>query len=950
MEGDMTRRFRATVLVLLTACTALFLVCGAAGSTNSPADARVDAFKAALAKQGFIVQEGRLAKFDLVPLCCSGKIPTCLANNAGAPYMAAIMPMAPGQTADSTFPWLFRLGANEAIVIVGRTPPPTAYFSYQPFGSILYSEKTGAREFLNAVHTSGTHEDPFNRDVIIVATADQGIDSRVRAAARSAGYPESILNTSVIPAALLRLGIDTEADEFAFFHRMFLPQSQQDLDNYMNTPQLALRVTLKDSVTSIPFPVPELRVRGTGRTEMDLMPAVEELRKAILQKYGGLQATELTTSVWLADGYDGIQREVNLYGPTRHTIYLRTDPVFKLPDGPDDFVMVYGVNHEATGKATYSNLAAYADPTLLLGVKSDNSRHFAGSATDYLPDDPQVESLYAWKVARNCHGDPHCLEVTLDDCAALDLNTLPDMWMGFRIYLEPETKVGTAFTDVIYDRAIVFSSRPAASPTPTALPGAGADWRTYLDSETGFAISHPPTWSRLALGDPAECGAHALALIGPEGGVMLSWGAPSRGACARGTQKIKVGQGELTACYTKSTDRTEVWDQINLPLSETTAVSARAYTSNANPASREAVLKVLSTLQGPRTSVGLSSPASQPTPTGPPAPAPKKTTTAAARTTPSATRQPTAGPTKIALTTSQPAWQVETLLVAPGEPGRLYALMTNSSGPLWAFPASNVRLMISDDFAKTWDSFPGGLPVPANCMVNVSLDYAAPDALYASTCQGLYVWDRNGKTWAKRSDRLTDAVSVAYGQPNTVWAAAHGDGIIRSTDGAKTWQNVSTGLVTFGGMASLGIDPRDANTLYGIIQPKYAGSYLRRGTAAGNWDTMPTPKDNATIDTGMAIDGASGALYLTTQLPPVELWRSPNPSAANFADVQWELVQTFQPATRVVLLASGWGPQGRALYASIWPSWFDENNPSTDNAALSRSLDGGHTWEELAMP
>ena len=71
--------------------------------------------------------------------------------------------------------------------------------------------------------------------------------------------------------------------------------------------------------------------------------------------------------------------------------------------------------------------------------------------------------------------------------------------------------------------------------------------------------------------------------------------------------------------------------------------------------------------------------------------------------------------------------------------------MKDSSGPLWAFPASNVRLMISDDFAATWAPFPGGLPVPANCMVNVNLDYAASDALYASTCQGLYVWDANGR-------------------------------------------------------------------------------------------------------------------------------------------------------------------------------------------------------------
>ena len=174
---------------------------------------------------------------------------------------------------------------------------------------------------------------------------------------------------------------------------------------------------------------------------------------------------------------------------------------------------------------------------------------------------------------------------------------------------------------------------------------------------------------------------------------------------------------------------------------------------------------------------------------------------------------PSAQPIESPQATPGPAWQVETLLVAPGEPGRLYALMKDSSGPLWAFPASNVRLMISDDYAVTWAPFPGGLPVPAACMVNVNLDYAATDALYASTCQGLYVWDVDGKTWVKRSDRLTDAVAVAFGQPNNVWAAAHGDGVIRSTDGGRTWQDASTGLTTFGGMANLGFDPRQQHAL-----------------------------------------------------------------------------------------------------------------------------------------
>lgn len=349
-------------------------------------------------------------------------------------------------------------------------------------------------------------------------------------------------------------------------------------------------------------------------------------------------------------------------------------------------------------------------------------------------------------------------------------------------------------------------------------------------------------------------------------------------------------------------------------------------------------------------------PATQAPPTAPPTVAatsiPGKSTDTPAPAKPSPAKpSPSARPTESPLATPGPAWQVETLLVEPGEPGRLYALVKDSSGPLWAFPASDVRLMISDDYAATWAPFPGGLPVPAACMVNVNLDYATTDALYASTCQGLYVWDVTGKAWTKRSDRLTDAVVVAFGRPDNVWATAHGDGVIRSTDGGSTWQDASEGLTTFGGMANLGFDPRDNGTLYGIIRPKYAGSYLRRGTPAGRWQTMPTPRENATIDTSMTVDGGTGALYVTTQTPPVGLWRSSNPNTATIADVKWELVHDFGPNALVGLLASGWGPSGLAIYANIWPlTPLSGGGAAVGAPALHRSPDGGQTWEPLATP
>ena len=436
-----------------------------AGRAGAPQS--VARFTAALKEKGFAVQDGQLVRMDLASLCCSSQIPTCECNNAGAPYKVVQVPDAPGQ-APTGSPYLFRLAANEAIVIVGRTPPPMSYFSVQPFLAWRWDESQQTWVELMAplgdtvnnlaIRTSGPASDPFDKDTIVILTADRRIDQQVQAAAREAGYPASILNTLVVPSSLTRLGNDENTDIFNLTQRMFRPEPgyEDAFKKYMDTPQVALRVTLTGAAPD-PLPAPRLRVRGTGRTEMDLMPAVDALREAILARHGGVPREEQATQVWLTDGYDGLQRGVDQWGPSRDTVYLRTTPEFRL--GPNDFVIVFGANHEATGKATYANAGVYAGhdkygQELLLGLVSEHSGNFRGSARDYVADAP--ETLYAWKFARDCRGDTHCTPIATT-CARLDLDGAPpDMWMGFRAYLEPSTAVGPAFTEIIYDRAIVF--------------------------------------------------------------------------------------------------------------------------------------------------------------------------------------------------------------------------------------------------------------------------------------------------------------------------------------------------------------------------------------------------------------------------------------------------------------------------------------------------------------
>ncbi len=396
-----------------------------------------------------------------------------------------------GRSGNNSPFWYLR--PDEALVFVGRTPYECRYFNFDTYLSTrTYGNKTlwlwaniGDPLNMDVIKTEGTPNglqgNPFNQTTLVITTADRGTNQRIRAAAISAGYSGAIINTMVLPSAILNMGLNNKSDTFMQFIRPALFKDTQAGDDYINnTPAAIFRITPNNSTGLDPYSVPELRVRGTGKTEFDLTKDLAELRQAILKKYNGSIARELPTSIWVPDGTDGMQRGINIIAPNNDCCYLWSanqsvssqtpflfntsqyypflrDPAVTLGNNPNEFIIVYGINHVATGKATYSNFAVFG-ADVWNGVKAIPDSDFNGTAQEYLPDNPNAKYLYVYKIARNCSGDPHCYALPYG-IKGHGIELDQPLFIAWRVYHEKSTKTGPAYTEILYDRAIKFDPK-----------------------------------------------------------------------------------------------------------------------------------------------------------------------------------------------------------------------------------------------------------------------------------------------------------------------------------------------------------------------------------------------------------------------------------------------------------------------------------------------------------
>ncbi|MDD1718470.1 MAG: PEGA domain-containing protein [Methanoregulaceae archaeon] len=448
---------------------------------QSPGSDKKEVFQDALKRSGFTVQEGKLERFDLIEMYNRGIIKSCYGNNPVNPYMVYKIPSFPGlsrggRITDSPVNpgnkglWIdYFMNPDEAIVFVGQTPPEVNYFSYRSYIASRWSAANNSSQRIYAslgdtinnfrIKTLGLpgqpSGSPYGALTIIITTADRTTGEKVRAAAVAAGYPETIVNYDIIPSGIIRMGTNSTDDTISFAFRVASFRNRTKGEIYLNsTPGYVFRLTPDVPHVPNPYGVQPVIVRGSGdMSELDLMGDLSALREAIIASHGsGMTVTEKKTGVWLFEGFDALQQDMDAFGENRDSIYLKNGD-FALAD--NEFVIVYGVNHVRSGKAVYASASPYG-ARVLNGVATVTDEQFADSTLPYLQGNPNAPLLYAWKFARHCDNESRCTEIP-SCCGGYGIPGNESVFFIFRAYVDPATGVQPSWDEILYDQVIRFS-------------------------------------------------------------------------------------------------------------------------------------------------------------------------------------------------------------------------------------------------------------------------------------------------------------------------------------------------------------------------------------------------------------------------------------------------------------------------------------------------------------
>ncbi len=397
---------------------------------------------------------------------------TCLGNNPAAPYILPIVPAWPDEWVDPATAGMvgptvegynasYRLDPREAIVILGKLPPPAAYFGVQTY--LLsrpgeWDETSSQYLFVKnnvptLIHTFFSKlpkndarvqlwadlSDPINNVMIergsgavwnqlryFVITPDKTMDNTLRQALATLGIADNTIFTEQIPSQLggiaMGIGLTEGSDDFLTALRYAMPEDGGAAGTRSNAwrenlPLVVLRI--RDTRPAhLPQPYPEVAFEarvGTTPPEIALAPDLMTLVGAVCDRWGAscdsrpLLNMKASPLKWT--GPECVKVGMNCLAPNEDAAYFMGA---KLPLPADRVYALVGALGTRTGNATYVGLGLNSSVTQL-GFHNIDDNLLASTADGY--EVPNHDRFFIQYFARDCAGleeltaGSHCYSV-----------------------------------------------------------------------------------------------------------------------------------------------------------------------------------------------------------------------------------------------------------------------------------------------------------------------------------------------------------------------------------------------------------------------------------------------------------------------------------------------------------------------------------------------------------
>ena len=428
----------------------------------------------ALQDSGYTVRMGEMNKQYPVEYCVTGYTPNANGNNVGVPYFGIQLPPPPGLDSLYSNPLMYNVRSDEAVILIGKTPPKCKYFSYRSYLFNRYYDfpPPPKRKKINASlgETTSLHrmrpdlplDSMFSRKFALIMSADSILAMQVKSIILGATseIAAADIHFDILPSGdLFRCGTGPTSDWTNILHRASLFEDTVAENNYMNhLPLEVIQVTRTEPVPHVPFSLHPFLPTSSGITELNLFPNVELLEDGLYNTYhNNYDIIWLSSTPFNLGSFTAIQQGVDALGDNHDCLYTFTND-FQL--GENDIAVSYGVDHTQTGQAVYDNIILYGKKYFdgFGGITNSMMEH---SARLFVSDTSVADKLFTYCFSRHpVPGNPYVFIVPADTNNTLSgINVDDTAFLCTRTYVNSLTKISPDPLEVVIDRFVLLKPK-----------------------------------------------------------------------------------------------------------------------------------------------------------------------------------------------------------------------------------------------------------------------------------------------------------------------------------------------------------------------------------------------------------------------------------------------------------------------------------------------------------